>query len=101
MMVREVKAIGRGVAYFFDAPALLALRENLADEWEPWLTDQDRAPYRPHVTVQNKVAPKLANALARQLAGEFQPFRSTGTGLTLWRYLGGPWQLEREFHFRG
>jgi 2'-5' RNA ligase len=97
--VREVKAIGKGVAYFFDAPALMALRDGLADEWEPWLTDQDRAPYWPHVTVQNKVAPKVANTLARDLAGNFQPFQVTGTGLVLWRYLGGPWQLERDFRF--
>ena len=99
LSAREVKAIGKGVAYFFDAPALMALRDGLADEWDPWLTDQDRAPYWPHVTVQNKVAAKAANTLARQLAGEFQPFQVTGTGLILWRYLGGPWQREREFRF--
>ena len=101
LTVREVKAIGKGVAYFFDAPALMALREGLAEEWWPSLTDQDRAPYWPHVTVQNKVAPKAANALARQLASQFQAFQVTGTGLILWRYLGGPWQLERDFRFAG
>lgn len=101
LSVREVKAIGRGVAYFLEAPALLALRDGLAEEWQPWLGDQDRAPFWPHVTVQNKVAPKTANALARQLAGTFQPFRASGTGLILWRYLGGPWQMERDFRFAG
>jgi len=101
LMVRKVKAIGKGVAYFLEAPALMALRDGLADEWRPWLSDQDRAPFWPHVTVQNKVAPKAANALARQLAGEFQPFHVTGAGLILWRYLGGPWQSEREFRFAG
>ncbi len=101
LTVREVKAIGKGVAYFFDAPALMALRDNLADEWGPWLSDQDRAPYWPHVTVQNKVAPKVAQALARQLADDFQPFQATGTGLILWRYLDGPWRLERDFRFAG
>jgi len=101
LSVREVKAIGQGVAYFLDAPALMALHKTLADEWEPWLSDQDRAPYWPHVTVQNKVAPKVANALARQLAGQFQPFQVTGVGLNLWRYLGGPWKMEREFRFAG
>ena len=101
LSLREVKAIGKGVAYFVDAPALMALRDGLADEWDPWLSDQDHTPYWPHVTVQNKVAPKVANALARQLAGEFQPFQMTGSGLILWRYLGGPWQLERDFRFAG
>ncbi len=101
LSVREVKAIGQGVAYFLDAPALMALHNTLADEWEPWLADQDRAPYWPHVTVQNKVAAKVANALARQLAGQFQPFQVTGVGLNLWRYLGGPWKMEREFRFAG
>lgn len=101
LRVREVKAIGKGVAFFLDAPALMALHKILRDEWEPWLSDQDRAPYWPHVTVQNKVAAKVANALARQLAGQFQPFQVTGAGLNLWRYLGGPWKMEREFRFAG
>ena len=101
LTVREVKAIGTGVAYFLDAPALMALRDGLADEWRPWLSDQDGAPYWPHVTVQNKVAPKTAQSLARQLAGEFRPFEVTGAGLILWRYLGGPWQQERDFRFAG
>ncbi len=101
LTVREVKAMGAGVAYFFDAPALMALRDGLAEEWQPWLNDQDRAPYWPHITVQNKVAPKVAQALARQLAGDFQPFQATGTGLILWRYLDGPWRLERDFRFAG
>lgn len=101
LKVREVKAIGKGVAYFLDAPALMALHKTLRDEWRPWLSEQDRAPYWPHVTVQNKVAPKAANALARQLTGEFQPFQVAGTGLKLWRYLDGPWQAERDFRFAG
>ena len=101
MSVREVRAIGKGVAYFLDAPALMALREGLAGEWDPWLSDQDRAPFWPHVTVQNKVSPKAAQTLARQLAKDFRPFQATGSGLILWRYLGGPWQAEREFRFAG
>ena len=33
------------------------------------------------------------------LAEEFTPFEGVGEGLLLWRYLGGPWDLEAEFGF--
>ena len=101
LTVREVKAVGTSVAWFFDAPALLVLRNGLASEWRPWLADQDRAAYWPHVTIQNKVTPDAATALARQLAGDFRPFPANGMGLILWQYRGGPWQMERQFPFAG
>lgn len=84
--------MGRGVAYAFDAPELVALRKRLAAEWDPWLTPQDRGGFRPHVTVQNKVSAGEARALHDRLSGSFSPFEVRGEGLSLWRYLGGPWQ---------
>lgn len=95
----SVKSIGSGVAYFLESPQLSALREQLAGEWRPWLDAQDRGPFRPHVTVQNKVAPKDADALQRALAAGFRPFDIGTLGLHLWRYRGGPWDSVALFRF--
>lgn len=87
-----VLSLGRGVAYAFDAPDLVALRAELARRWWPWLGAQDRGRFRPHVTVQNKVAPAQARALHEELSAAFAPFPAIGTALLLWRYRGGPWE---------
>jgi 2'-5' RNA ligase len=96
-----LRPLGRGVAFELDAPRLLALRRRLAALWAPWLTAQDRAGFRPHVTVQNKVAPIEARALLGRLRAGFEPFPVRGEGLLLWRYLGGPWAAAGDFPFRG
>ena len=90
--VARVLKLGRGVAYGIDAPELLALRRTLADGWAAWLTAQDRGWGRPHVTVQNKVAPAAAAALHAELEAAFAPWRARVRALSLWRYLGGPWE---------
>lgn len=93
--------LGRGVALTVASPTLVALRGALASRWAPWLSAQDRQPYHPHVTIQNKVAPEAARALYAQLAAGWQPFAGTGEGLLLWRYLGGPWELLADLPFTG
>lgn len=98
--------LGRGVAYAIGAPAAAAFRARLVSLWqsasEPVsLTAQDRQPWRPHVTVQNKVDPAQARALHTRLTQDFVPFSGMATGAALWRYLGGPWQHERDFPFSG
>lgn len=99
--VASLRFIGRGVAYGLESPRLSALRGRLAATFEPWLTPQDRQGYRPHVTVQNKVAPEEAKALHRELEAHFVKREITGTGLLLWRYLGGPWEARGRFPFGG
>lgn len=84
--------LGRGVAFRLLAPGLLSLRAELARDWAPWLTAQDRQGYRPHVTVQNKVTPEVARHTLARLQDGFTPFRTEGAALRLWRYLGGPWE---------
>ena len=99
--VTEAFPLGRGVAYRLEAPEVAALRGRLARAWEAWLTPQDRQPWRPHVTVQNKVAPEVARiTLARVRAG-FAPWEARAEGLLLWRYRGGPWEAAGEFPFAG
>jgi 2'-5' RNA ligase len=92
--------MGRGVAYAFDAPELGALRKRLTEVWEPWLTPQDRQGFRPHVTVQNKVAAQEARALHERLEEVFSPFEVVGEGLSLWRYVGGPWRPVGTYAFQ-
>jgi 2'-5' RNA ligase len=87
-----LRFLGRGVAYGLASPGLEALRRDLARRWEPWLGAQDRQGFKPHVTVQNKVSPEQARALHQELQATFSPFEVEGIGLSLWRYLGGPWE---------
>lgn len=91
--------LGRGVAVTVQAPALCALRAQLAGQFAPWLTPQDRQGFRPHVTVQNKVAPSDARLLHERLRASWQPRVGEGRGLQLWRYRGGPWTALAEFAF--
>ena len=94
-------SLDRGVALAFSSPELLALRRELAFEWRDHLTAQDSARIAPHVTVQNKVAPREADALLRELQAGLRPFAARAEGLLLWRYLGGPWDLVRRYRFAG
>lgn len=92
LRVTGVWSLGRGVAYRLASPELEAVRAELARAFAPWLTRQDQAGWRPHVTVQNKVDPKDARALLEDLQHAFEPFDVVAEGLLLWRYLGGPWE---------
>ncbi len=96
-----VRNLGRGVAYQLESEGLLRIRKGLAGLWTEWLTRQDQQPYKPHVTVQNKVSPEVSRALFHSLQAEFSPFNFSGTGLDLWRYLGGPWEHLHNFWFQG
>jgi hypothetical protein len=61
---------------------------------------QDARGWRPHVTIQNKVAPRVARELARSLERGFAPRPLAITGLSLHRYLGGPWETLATYKFR-
>ncbi|NJK45728.1 MAG: 2'-5' RNA ligase family protein [Pleurocapsa sp. SU_196_0] len=82
-------------------PQLEALRSELASGWRDVLTNQDRSGFKPHVTVQNKVAPLEARETLALLEARFRPWSFTVTGLELWRYLGGPWEWLEAFEFTG
>lgn len=97
--VTGLRFLGRGVAYGLESPALATFRGRLAHDFAAVLTAQDGQGWRPHVTVQNKVATGVARALLAELEAEFTPFRFTAPGLVLWRYLGGPWERRAAFAF--
>jgi 2'-5' RNA ligase len=84
-------SLGRGVALRVTSPALLAVHADLAARWAPWLTRQDRQPFRPHVTVQSKVDPDTARRTLAELTATTGGGTATATGLALWHYDGGPW----------
>jgi 2'-5' RNA ligase len=94
-----LRFLGRGVAYDLRSPKLETLRQDLAGSWLERLTNQDRGGFKPHVTVQNKVSASQARETLALLEARFQPWAFEVTGLTLWRYLGGPWERLMNFAF--
>lgn len=95
-----LRHFGDGVAYRIDSPELEAIRERLADHFAGLLIPQDQAQWRPHITVQNKVAPKAAKALLAELEGTFVSLPLKIAGLASWWYRGGPWEPLSEHLFR-
>lgn len=93
--------LGGGVAFRIVSDDLDAIRADIAEAFRGSLTAQDGRGWRPHVTIQNKVAPKVARALHEELGAGFQPRPLRITGLGLHRYLGGPWEPLGAFAFRG
>ena len=91
--------LGRGVAYRLASPQAELLHRRLQDRWRTHLTRQDAQPFRPHVTVQNKVEPDVAKATLGRLRETFQRTTTRGVGLELWRYDGGPWTLVHRWAF--
>lgn len=97
--VAGVRSLGRGVAYDLRSPELEALRAELAHAWHTLLIPQDRAGFRPHVTVQNKVEAREAKLLFTMLSMAFEPWSFVADGLQLWRYLDGRWEAVSETRF--
>lgn len=98
--VSEVMSLGRGAAYQLESGELAAVHGQLRARFADRLTRQDAQPYRPHVTVQNKVDPTVARETVAALRAAFTPYRVRATGLALWRYDGGPWTALSEHPFR-
>ncbi len=98
--VGEAQVLERGVAVFLDSPRLHALREKLAGEWWPWLTDQDCAGFRPHVTIMTTESEAEARRTRESVGRTVLPRRVLGIGLHLWRFRDGPWEHAELFRFR-
>ena len=96
-----VMPLGKGTALKLESEGLLALRDAMADQLHGLLTGQDQHRPRLHITIQNKVTIEDAKTLQAQLAGEIDPCRFAFRGLGLYHYRGGPWELRREYIFRG
>ena len=96
-----VADMGGAVAFRLASDDLDRLRGELVEQLHGLLSAQDSAGWWPHVTIQNKVEPRAAKALARLLEGHRRgaPLRIAGLGLH--RYLGGPWEKLQLYPFRG
>jgi hypothetical protein len=100
-MVAGLMNLGGGVAYRIVSDTLDRIREELANAFHGLLSAQDGGGWRPHVTIQNKVAPRIARALLAELEPQFEPRPLAIRGLGLHRYLGGPWEQLALYPFRG
>jgi 2'-5' RNA ligase len=92
--ITGLKFLGGGVAYQAESNVLQQLHRSISAQFAHAITPQDRQPFRPHITIQNKVSPETAKALLAELTPTFTPFKVQATGLDVWLYLGGPWQHE-------
>jgi hypothetical protein len=100
--IGEPMLLGRGVALRVRSDALEALREELADAFTGSLIPQDAAPWRPHVTIQNKADPQNARQLHGALTTAFpRPRPLVVTGIATYFYRGGPWEPIRRYRFGG
>ncbi len=90
--ISGVRHLGAGVAFVIACPALEAIRRSLKSTFINWLGSQNMQTWRPHITIQNKVARVKADELYRDLQARFEPWSIEIVGLDLWAYLGGPWQ---------
>jgi 2'-5' RNA ligase len=99
--ITGIMDLGKGTAFAIRSEMLEDLRAELAELFRGMLTPQDQAPWRPHVTVQNKAERAAAVALQQELRAGIFPRPLDIHGLASWRYLGGPWEPLRAYPFRG
>jgi 2'-5' RNA ligase len=97
--VTQVVNIGAGVAFKLESEELKKLHKSLQQQWQQWLTPQDKQSLWRHITIQNKVDRATSLALQQELSTNFKPFEIQGLGLSLWEYLNGPWRLLQDFDF--
>lgn len=96
-----LRNLGSGVAYSVNSIDLEQVREELAAAFAGCLSAQDGQGWRAHVTIQNKVEPRVARELLAEKERDFRP-RTVGIGgLALHRYRGGPWEFVQRWRFRG
>lgn len=88
VVVAGLMKMGRGVAYRIESQPLERFRTGLANEFKPWLKGQDRGPFRPHATIQNKTSAHEADALFDHLSADFSAFEATAEGVQFWFFEG-------------
>jgi hypothetical protein len=98
--IAGLKDLGGGVAFRVVSEELDRIREELAEGLHGLLGARDSGGWRPHITIQNKVAPKVARALTDSLERSFVPRPLAIGGLGLHRYLDGPWEPLATYSFR-
>ena len=97
----RILSLGGGTAFGVRSEALAAIRARLAEAFAGCLVPQDRAGWRAHVTIQNKVAPAEAKRLQAVLEQGFAPRPLMIAGLAAYHYRGGPWEAIASYRFTG
>ena len=100
-MIEGLMDLGGGVAFRIVSADLDRIRDELAADLHGLLSAQDSGGWRPHVTIQNKVAPRIARSLKHSLERDFTPRPLSIGGLGLQRYHDGPWETIAVYPFRG
>jgi hypothetical protein len=98
--IEGVLDLGGGVALRVVSPELDRLRDELADGLHGLLGAQDSGGWRPHITIQNKVAPKIARALKDKLEQSVRGRPLAIAGIAIHRYMDGPWEPVAAYPFR-
>jgi 2'-5' RNA ligase len=91
--IAGLRDLGTGVAYRIESPELEDIRADLAEAFAPMLIPQDRAGWRPHVTIQNKAEHAVVRALHAELTAGFARRPLMIAGLAAYHYRGGPWEI--------
>ena len=100
-ILARIYSLGSGVAYAVQSSDLDDIRAQIANAFTGCLTAQDAHGWRPHVTIQNKVTSSVARELLIAKQRNFVPRPLGLAGLSLHRYLGGPWETVQSWRFRG
>ena len=99
LQVTSINSIGKGVIFKLASAELQLLHQGMQTRFKPHLISKDRKILHPHITIQNKVTAFKALQTMRLLQQQFTPFDITGTGISVWQYLNGPWQLQQYYPF--
>ncbi|MEQ1641285.1 MAG: 2'-5' RNA ligase family protein [Novosphingobium sp.] len=93
--------LGGGTALSIRSEEMLAVRLLIADHFRDMLTQQDQGGKRLHITIQNKVDRRAAQALQADLGARLLPRRFVFTGLGLHLYRNPHWEPVGTWKFRG
>lgn len=93
--------LDRGTAIALASRALTDLHADLAEHLRGVIQQRDDRPFRPHITVQNKVTPTAARALQAELARHVHPRKFQFRGFGLYSWDGHLWRFDQLFPFRG
>lgn len=98
--ITAIRMMGEAVVMEIDSPPMVAIAAILADSLYGLLTQQDQHMPRLHITVANKLSVRESRDVLSALQRDFAPADFTFSGLSLYRYRGGPWDHVQTFAFR-
>ena len=98
MTFSEPVFFGKGFGIKVDCPELKNWRNNLL-RLPLDFTPQDKNLKQLHVTIQNKVSPEQGRKDYEYFKDIWNPIESKILGIQVWKYLGGPWEFQKDYLF--